>query len=216
MQNCSIQWNTVLTQNQRDAWDLYASNIVWQSSLSEAVFLTGLNHYIRTNVPRMMCGLDKLQDAPCLFDLAIPEQALTASASVATTVVSLAFDDTAPWCSETGGFQIFYMGKPKNASTKFFDGPWRHLCCSLGEDPVAAITGNIKGNGKKSKGEASPDDTAQAALQPPAPLTPPASPLECPTVWPLCEGCRIWVRSRVGRADGRLSDFASYNFLCGP
>jgi len=43
---------------------------------------------------------------------------------------------------------------------------------------------------------------------------PPASPTPLNAPWPIVEGQRIWVRTRIARADGRLSQFAQYNFLC--
>lgn len=43
---------------------------------------------------------------------------------------------------------------------------------------------------------------------------PPTSPVAAiPTVWPFAADQRIWVRSRILRADGRLSEYAGYNFL---
>lgn len=41
---------------------------------------------------------------------------------------------------------------------------------------------------------------------PPFPATPAA-------VFPFAEGQRIWIRSRIARGDGRLSEFAEVNFL---
>jgi len=44
-------------------------------------------------------------------------------------------------------------------------------------------------------------------------LAVPAGPAVIASPFPFAEGNRIWVRSRVGRADGRLSEFAEVNFL---
>lgn len=46
-------------------------------------------------------------------------------------------------------------------------------------------------------------------------ITPAVSPLPASTPFPFAEGQRIWVRSRIMRADGRLSQFAQLNFLAG-
>ncbi|MBA7646241.1 hypothetical protein ES703_54003 [subsurface metagenome] len=43
--------------------------------------------------------------------------------------------------------------------------------------------------------------------------TPPTSNVEMPAAFPIAEGQRAWVRTRIGRADGRLSEFAQVNFL---
>lgn len=42
---------------------------------------------------------------------------------------------------------------------------------------------------------------------------PPPFPVVAPGVFPFAEGQRIWIRSRIARGDGRLSQFAQFNFL---
>lgn len=44
-------------------------------------------------------------------------------------------------------------------------------------------------------------------------ITPPTSPEVLASPWTIAEGQRIWVRTRVTLADGRLSEFAEVNFL---
>lgn len=180
LQAISIAWNNTLTQVQRDAWEVYAAGVTWRNRLGDMVHLTGLAHYIRSNSPRLLCGLARIDVAPSVLTIAVAEQALVPSASEATQQLSIAYDDTADWCDEDGGFQIFYMGIPQNASRKFFGGPYRHLACVEGD----AIT----------------------------PPTSPEATIDTPD-WPFAEGQRIWVQSRIGRADGRLSEFAQANFL---
>ncbi|MBA7645086.1 hypothetical protein ES703_52839 [subsurface metagenome] len=177
----TIAWQNVLTQVQRDAWDEYAANIDWLNRLGQSVNLTGLNHYLRSNTPRMQVAMARLDAAPVIFNLATAELALGATGQEAGQTITLTFDAAAAWTSEAGGFQAFYMGIPKNASIKFFGGPWRLLDGQFGQD---------------------------------APNGEPASPRVVAAPWPIAEGQRIWVRSRIGRADGRLSEFARVNFLC--
>lgn len=178
----AIAWQNTLTQVQRDAWDVYAANVDWTDSLGQAINLTGLNHYIRSNVPRMQVALARVDAAPGIFNLATAELALGGAASEATQQITTTFDDTAAWTTETGGFQAFYMGIPQNGSIKFFGGPWRLLDGQFGQD---------------------------------APNGEPTSPRIVATPWPFIEGNRIWIRTRIGRADGRLSEFARVNFLAG-
>lgn len=182
MQNLSIRWQNTLTQDQRDAWDEYASNVSWMNALGQATSLSGMNHYIRSNTPRVLCELAILDDAPTIFNLAQSEMSLGGSGSELAQTIVVTFDDTADWCSEDGAFQVVQMGIPQNASRKFFKGPYRILTCIPGDS-----------------------------------LTPPTSPLAgvAPPGWPFAEGQRIWLQSRIGRADGRLSEFAQVNFLAG-
>ena len=182
LQNLAIRWNNALTQEQRDAWEVYSSNLIWRNALGDTTYLTGLAHFIRCNAPRLLVGLAILDAAPTTFTLAIPEQALVVTGSEASQQLAVAYDDSADWCSEDGAFQVIYMGLPKNPSIKFFGGPYRKCAVILGDSGT--------------------------------PPTSPEAPVESPD-WPFAAGNRIWCRSRIGRADGRLSEFAEENFLAG-
>lgn len=182
LQSLAINWNNALTQLQRDAWEVYASNVSWRNRLGEMVHLTGLAHYIRSNSPRLLVGLARVDAAPAIQTIAIAEQELVVSGSEATQQFSVAYDDTQDWCDEDGGFQAIYIGLPQNAGIKFFGGPWRYAATILGD----AIT----------------------------PPTSPEASIDTPN-WPFAEGQRIWTKTRIGRADGRLSEFAQDDFLAG-
>jgi len=181
VQNLTIAWGNVLTQVQRNGWDLYASLVDWQNKFGDTVHLTGLNHYVRSNVPRLQIGLARRDDMPEEPYLAATEQELTCTASEATQNATIGYDHTAAWASETGGFQAFYGGKPQSGAIKFFNGPFRLLDAQFGQD---------------------------------APNGEPTGSHEVQYPWPFVEGHRLWVRSRIGRVDGRLSEFAQINFLC--
>lgn len=178
LRNLAIYWHTVLTQAQRDAWDLYASNVAWLNAFGDECRLLGINHYIRSNSAIAQGGGDRVDDAPTIFDLAAAEWDLGASASEATQDISVSFDPNGAWMDETGGYQFCFAGSPQNPSIKFFNGPFRYL-------------GVIAGD----------------------PVTPPTSPAALASPWPFVADQRIWVKTRVCRADGRLSQFAQVNFL---
>ena len=175
----AIAWQNTLTQAQRDGWETYASNLTWKNKLGEDVNLTGLNHYVRSNSPRLLLPgvLARIDDAPSIFTLATAELALSCTASEATQQISINFDDTQAWATEAGAFANFYHGIPKNPAIKFFNGPYRFTAVVLGSGPAV-----------------SPNVTSAS--------------------WPIADGQRIWLRGRIGRADGRLSEFALTNFLC--
>lgn len=44
-------------------------------------------------------------------------------------------------------------------------------------------------------------------------MTPPTSPLAIASPFAFAAGQRLWIRTRIARADGRLSEFAQANFL---
>jgi len=175
----SIAWETILTQVQRDAWDVYAANVTWQNRLGQSINLTGLNHFIRCNTPRVMNAIARVDAAPVIFDLAAADTELTASAEELTQLITVNGDLLHPWIGEANAWYFISMGIPQNASRRYFGGPWRQL---------AAIPG----------------------------AGPPPFPALLATAFPFAEGNRIWVRSRVARGDGRLSEFAQVNFLADP
>lgn len=175
-----IRWNNILTQAERDAWDVYAANVAWLNKLGQSVNLTGGSHYIRSNVPRIQAaGVTKIVDAaPIIFNLATAEQSLASTASEATQQASVAFDNTQPWANEDDAYQFVFGGLPANASIKYFGGPYRFM------DSV--------------DGDA---------------IVPPVSPQLINWPWPFAIDQQLWLRTRVSRADGRLSEWAQVNFL---
>lgn len=172
----AIAWDLTLTQAQRNAWDVYASNVDWTNKLGQSINLTGLNHYIRSNTPRVMNALARVDAAPVIFDLAAAELVLAVSASEATQNLDVSFDVAADWATEVGAFQFVSMGIPQNGGIKFFGGPYRQ-------------SGTIAGEAV------------------------PVSPAVQSAPFPFAAGQRIWVRTRISRLDGRLSEFAEVNFL---
>ena len=176
VRSLTIVWETVLTQAQRDAWDVYGSNVAWTNRVGASIKLTGLNHFIRSNTINVSLGFGRIDVAPGIFDIAAAELVLGCAASEATQILTFTFDDTEAWATEVGAFQHFYMGLPQNASRKYFSTPWRY---------VVSVAG----------------------------ITPAVSPLPATAPFPFTAGQRIWVRSRIQRADGRMSEFAQLNFL---
>lgn len=172
-------WQNILTQTQRDAWDLYADTVGWLNKLGEVVHLTGMNMYVRTNAIVLQFGLARIDDAPTNFTLAVAEQKLTATASEATQLISFSWAAGADWANETGAGQSFFLGSPQNSGITFFNGPWRY---NGGE---AGVTG-----------------------------VPPAGPLIVTATYPIAAGQRLFIYSRIFRADGRLSGTSRYSFLC--
>lgn len=178
----SIAWATVLDQDQRDAWAAYGRNVPWHNKLGEIIYLKGIAHYVRSNVPRLQAGLDRVDDGPTIYTVAFPEDDLGITASEATQLLSPTGYDQMEWCAEDGAAQLYYVGLPQNPSRLFFGGPYRLAHTELGNTAV--------------------------------PLTSPYTPFLTPD-FPFVENHRIWVRTRITRADGRLSPFAAVNFLAG-
>lgn len=176
VRSIAIAWQNTLSQAQRDAWNLYALNVSWQNRLGDTVALTGLNQYIRSNTPRVMNTIARVDAAPTIFTLATAELALAATASEATQDITIDGDGAAAWVGEADAWQFFFMGAPQNSGIAFFRGPYRQLTATPGAGP-------------------------------------PPFPVVIAGAFPFAEGQRLWVRSRISRGDGRLSEFAEVNFL---
>lgn len=178
VRSLAIAWANTLTQAQRDAWDTYGANVSWVNRLGQTISLSGISHFIRSNTPRLQAGLARVDDAPTIFNIATAELLLGATASEATQIITITFDDTQAWTSEDGAFQQWSAGLPQNPGIKFFGGPYRMIGNGLGDSGVPLV-----------------------------------SPQTFTSGYPFADGQRIWLRSRIGRADGRLSEFAEINFL---
>jgi len=176
--NLAIAWQTELTQAQRDVWDAVADVVDWQNALGDSVRLTGLNWFVRTNAARIQGGLDRIDDASGVLALAQAEGSLSCTASEATQIVAVSFNDSKTWCAEDDAAQLVSIGLPQSPARKFFGGPWRYAGVILG-DSASPVT----------------------------------SPQPIPAPFPFQADQRIWVRTRICRADGRLSEYAQYDFL---
>lgn len=131
MSELTVQWSQTLTANQRTAWNLYGTSVSMKNKLGESVFLTGFNHFIRSNVMRNMIGLGVVADGPVLFELPAADPAFNCTASEATQEISFAYDAGMDWADENGGWLILHNGRPQNAQRNFFAGPFRY--CSIVE-----------------------------------------------------------------------------------
>lgn len=150
------RWTETLTQTQRDAWDLYASNVLVTNPLGDAVAISGQNWYVAVNTPRLQAGnalYDPLDDlplvsplsepvdvAPGIFDRgevgAISLEVLQTGASG----VQLAYDDSQAWANEDDAAMLVFLSRPRSAGREFFRGPWRLAAAVLGNNAVPPVS----------------------------------------------------------------------------
>jgi len=131
----SNRWANTLTAAQRTAWGLYASSVAMQDSLGATIYLSGYNHYIRSNTIRKMLALPVIDAGPTIFEIPAQDPTYAITASEATQMLTSTFDVTMDWALEDGGYIVFFAGKPQNAQRNFFDGPWRQFGWVIGVDP---------------------------------------------------------------------------------
>jgi len=126
-----------LTQVQRDAWNLYGANTPMTNRVGATIYLSGFNHFCRTNSVALACGLTLIAAAPTTFSLGDPDAAFAATFTVATQKVNVAFTTASGWAKETGAAMVVSMGIPENPTKSFFNGPWRQLGFVLGNATTA-------------------------------------------------------------------------------
>lgn len=114
-------WNADLTQVQRDAWNLYASNTALTNKLGDPHFVSGMAMYVRGNTTRIIAGLTRIDDGPTTFSLG-PSAAFTISGTEATQEITTTLLATPG--ANVSHVQI-QLGRPQNPGRLFFRGPYR-------------------------------------------------------------------------------------------
>lgn len=139
IQSVANTWSTVLTQAQRDAWEVYAAAISFVNKLGETVNLTGFNHYVRSNSAVLLVGDSAVAAGPTALSLPASDPTFAAAASEGTQLLSITFDDTLPWANEDDAHMLIYMSAPKNTGVQFIGGPYRYAG-TIDGDAVTAPT----------------------------------------------------------------------------
>ncbi len=119
------RWANTLSAAQRTAWNLYGSTVVMKNKIGQDTFLTGFNHYLRSNVIRDARSLPVVDNGPTIFELPGQDPDLAVTGSEATQQLTIAYDATLDWADEDAGFLIMFQGSPQNPQRNFFAGPWR-------------------------------------------------------------------------------------------
>ncbi len=121
----TTRWSAELSQAQRDAWDLYGESVTMTNRLGQAIFLTGFNHYLRSNTTRKAFALPVIDDGPTIFEIPEQDPTLAITATEAGQTISVAYDDTMDWADEDDAWLQLFQGTPQNGQRNFFNGPWR-------------------------------------------------------------------------------------------
>lgn len=130
-------WQNTLTLAQRTAWDTYAANIVVTNPLGDPTNLTGFQHYIRSNVPRVQAGFPRVDDGPTIFDIGdFTAPSLSVSAGNTLSVAFTVGDD---WVGEDDAALLVLASRQVAPTINFFKGPYR-LAGSIDGDSVTPPT----------------------------------------------------------------------------
>lgn len=134
------RWSSTLTQVQRDAWDVYATNVSRINKLGDSIHLSGISEFIRSNTPRIQAGLTIVDDAPTTFDSGTSPAVTFDSAANASTG-TLTFISSLASVGATGSQDaaLLYLSRPQNAGITFFRGPYRLAATILGSGTLTAV-----------------------------------------------------------------------------
>jgi len=128
----AVLWSDTLTEAQRAGWVNYANNVPVTNRIGDARYLTGLNMYTRCNTARVQAAMDRIDDAPVIFNLG-SYTAPSFAASEATQLISVTFDDTDEWCDLDGAAMLVYASRAISPSIEYFKGPYRLAGAILGD-----------------------------------------------------------------------------------
>jgi len=143
-------WSVTITAPARTAWNTYANAIAMKNRLGESIYLTGFNHFIRSNTEWVNRGHVATAAGPTTLLLPAKDTTFAITASVASQKISVTFANSATWAASSAGVMYTYMGVPRNVTRNFFNGPWKYM--------------------SKIEGAGTPP-TSPAALDPPMMLT---------------------------------------------
>lgn len=122
----SNSWVTFLTQAQRDGWELYGRAVNVLNRLGDSIKISGLAHFIRSNVPRVQAGLSLVDVAPTTLDVGETPiiDALVVDASSDNVQVTLGAVSN-PWLPDANRKVLCYVSPPQNPTINFYGGPFR-------------------------------------------------------------------------------------------
>jgi len=140
MQSLTALWGSTLTSAQRAQWTTYGANVAVINRLGETIYLTGLNHYVRSNLPRLVAGLARVDAGPALFSLPETDETVAFGYTADDQLVTVAFDDTMDWADEDDAAMLIYTGIPVNPTINFFNGPFRFADAIEGDSATPPTT----------------------------------------------------------------------------
>ena len=119
-------WSSQLSADERGAWATYAAAVASLNRLGESVYLTGFNHFLRSNTTRLQGDGTVIDDGPTVLTLPETDTTFACTFTATDQKVNVTFDDSLPWAGEVGATMMVYMGQPQNATRNYFNGPWKY------------------------------------------------------------------------------------------
>ena len=120
-----VGWLDDLTDTQRAAWETYGENVAMTNRIGDTIFLTGQQHYIRSNSALVRLALTRVDDGPTTFNLGnFTPTTLAATETTPPNEASVGFTDTDDWVGEDDAHMIVQLAQQVNPTINFFKGPF--------------------------------------------------------------------------------------------
>lgn len=123
-----------ITQAERDAWELYASNTPTENKLGEQTFLSGYNWFCCCNSARCRASeLSQVDAGPTTFGRPDMPTDLVVSCTADSSTISLAYNNADAWAIIDDGALFLFMSQPRAAARNYLGPPYRLALYVLGD-----------------------------------------------------------------------------------
>jgi len=119
------RWANGITVANRTAWNLYGASVAMKNRLDKVIYLTGFNHFIRSNMNLWIQNGTLYAAGPTVFELPAKDGTFAIAASEATQQITITANGAMPWANEDQAYMYIFQGRPQNAQRNFFAGPWK-------------------------------------------------------------------------------------------
>ncbi len=118
------KWNVVLSPAGREGWDDYAANVPMVNKVGAEIFLTGQQHFIRSNVPRKQAGFVQIIEAPQIYDLGIFTTPTMDIPNGIAKEVDININITDDWANSDTGLMTVSTSVQQNPTINYWKGPY--------------------------------------------------------------------------------------------
>jgi len=123
--DCSVMWSNLLTPDQRLAWNLYGASVPVTNRLGQQIYLSGFNHFVRSNTAIAQVAGSTVDDGPVIYTLPGADSLFIPTISEAAQLISVPFDTGRDWVGEDEANLYVYMSQPRSPGRTFIGGPYR-------------------------------------------------------------------------------------------
>lgn len=141
VKSLTTRFQETLTNNQRIDWQTYANNVTMPNALGDAVAMTALNMYTRSNTGRQQASQTTIDAAPTQMDLGtFTGPTLTLGANSYNGTITFAATDAWNATSSALTGMLLYTSRTQAGSINFFKGPYRFCARVNGTSGSATVT----------------------------------------------------------------------------